>query len=661
MIIKKIILKDFRQYKGRQEIKFSTDSKRNVTVLLGLNTSGKTTIIEAFKWCLYDKTTYKKRDLINVQTEQDLGINENSQIYVEITLVHENIEYIVKRVQNYRKVGRNKTSLRDSRLFLSYKEKSGELKHIGSDDSQNRINRILPAELADYFFFDGERIGDIGNRMDIKNAVEGLMGLDVITEIKERLDPKRKNSVINKFETELDIGTDRNAEELTKNISEQQDKLEKYEKEMKVVEDEIKYYKSKFKKISDKIEANKSVGEKQKERRTLEGDLKKDIETLNGLFSRIRKNFIEKSFDYFAIPLVRKANNILNDTEKEVEGIVGMSAKSIDHIIDRGVCICGNDLIDNEKARDRVLDEKRLLPPYHIGTMVNEMKTSLRYIEDRGYNFKDDILLDFTRYEDMRKEIIEKEKTLENISKSLEGNINVGELEVKRSNYKEKIIELRNNRDIILRNTGASENTVKTLKKRKESLTISSRKNEEIKECIKYSEELFRIFTESYESQESIVKKALEDNVNKIFEEIYHGERFVRIDDNYKVSLDARVSDDMIETDLSKGLEAVKNFSFVAGLVKIAKEKLKNTEDISMEEPYPLIMDAPFSNVDEKHIANISRVLPEVSEQVIWILMEKDWNYAKESLIDKVGFVYDIEKEKNSETHSIVKGRIKYV
>lgn len=37
MLIKQITLQNFRQFKGKQELVFATDSNQNVTVLLGDN------------------------------------------------------------------------------------------------------------------------------------------------------------------------------------------------------------------------------------------------------------------------------------------------------------------------------------------------------------------------------------------------------------------------------------------------------------------------------------------------------------------------------------------------------------------------------------------------------------------------------------------------
>ena len=55
MIINRLEMYNFRQYIGHQAVDFSTDPEKNVTVLIGINTSGKTTIVRASEWCLYGK------------------------------------------------------------------------------------------------------------------------------------------------------------------------------------------------------------------------------------------------------------------------------------------------------------------------------------------------------------------------------------------------------------------------------------------------------------------------------------------------------------------------------------------------------------------------------------------------------------------------------
>lgn len=97
----------------------------------------------------------------------------------------------------------------------------------------------------------------------------------------------------------------------------------------------------------------------------------------------------------------------------------------------------------------------------------------------------------------------------------------------------------------------------------------------------------------------------------------------------------------------------VKNFAFIAGLVDLAKDKaLKVGENKLESEPYPLILDAPFSNADEEHIKNISRELPMVAEQVIMFVMKKDWRYAETVILDRVNQMYTLEK--HSDTYSTI-------
>ena len=72
MKIESITLHNFRQYIGTQTIEFSTDENKRVTVLVGDNTSGKTTLIRAFEWCLYRKNGFDNPILLNDEVAKHL-------------------------------------------------------------------------------------------------------------------------------------------------------------------------------------------------------------------------------------------------------------------------------------------------------------------------------------------------------------------------------------------------------------------------------------------------------------------------------------------------------------------------------------------------------------------------------------------------------------
>ena len=93
MLIKSITLNDFRQFKGNQKLEFSTDADKNVTVLLGDNTFGKTTILQAFNWCLYGVADFPKDSnpdfLLNLEVaNEQAGIQKKCDVFVEGLLLH---------------------------------------------------------------------------------------------------------------------------------------------------------------------------------------------------------------------------------------------------------------------------------------------------------------------------------------------------------------------------------------------------------------------------------------------------------------------------------------------------------------------------------------------------------------------------------------------
>ena len=90
-------------------------------------------------------------------------------------------------------------------------------------------------------------------------------------------------------------------------------------------------------------------------------------------------------------------------------------------------------------------------------------------------------------------------------------------------------------------------------------------------------------------------------------------------------------------------------------MLPLAQRYHKNLDDQEMQlgQVYPLVMDAPFSNVDEIHIDNICKILPQTANQVIMAVMQKDWGYAANDLAPFVGKSYVIAKDIDAEGHEI--------
>ena len=73
MLINSITLENFRQYKGKNQIDFSTSPEKNVTIIIGDNTCGKTTLVQSFIWCLYGKADFKDKIVLNAEEYAELS------------------------------------------------------------------------------------------------------------------------------------------------------------------------------------------------------------------------------------------------------------------------------------------------------------------------------------------------------------------------------------------------------------------------------------------------------------------------------------------------------------------------------------------------------------------------------------------------------------
>lgn len=666
MIIKSIQLCNFRQYKGEQSpILFSTDPDKNVTVILGINTSGKTTLIQAFRWCLYGECSFKPKEILNVEVEEGMDAFQRRNVYVELVLQHEGKDFTIRRTQEFQKTERYVLKASEQILKIQYKEDNGEEQPIPFEERKDTIEKILPMGLSDYFFFDGERIADINNRGDVVAAVRGLMGIDVIGAARDRLDPKRADSVTSKFEKELDLGSNSRNTELKNELTKAKEKRGKLLQRRDTAKEQVNFFEKRKEELAAKLRDNQRSKQLQQDREALERDLRLAESNVATYERRLKDDFSKGALRFFAQPLINRALDIMNNAKQDGIGIPDMRQGAIDHILTRGHCLCGCDLEENAGAVKRIQHERSLLPPENIGTTIRDMKTHLEYYQMDFEGFAEATRLNHVSYSSNLNYIDGKRKELENKSKEIDesSGVDVAKIESDYKNNDKLLSEKKSDYDRLNTSIGEVDKEIKDLEREIDGLVESTSKNKRIQKCIAYSKSIFEWFDKEYQKKESDVKERLLESVNRIFEQMYHGQRSVTINDKYQITLLAQLESSQRSTDESKGLEAVKNFSFISGLVDLARQKLQSNgdDDINDEisksvEPVPLVMDAPFSNADEIHISRIANIVPSIAEQVILIVMNKDWEYAKEAMQDRVGKAYVIQKVNNSETNSVIRG-----
>jgi DNA sulfur modification protein DndD len=648
LIIKKISLYNFRQFQGEQSIEFSTDENQKITLVLGDNTSGKTTILQAFLWGFYGNANFKSKDsLLNAKVAQEmLTTKENQDLRISIELEHQGVNYFIVRTLTHYVKGNAVKANAISKVVMKYKQSDGQTDDIQPHQIQAKIGEILPEDLAIYFLYDTERFGNITSKADVTSSVKGILGLTILENmIKHIGTPTRlSNTVLGQFNAGLNLEGNRIA-------SEAFNRFESAEKEKEEVierlEQKQKEYESYTKAVAEKQEILRSL-EKTKQLQVQKDNkvrvMNFERDALLKAQEQFYSSFKNNTPMFLGQALFQRALEELASAKLDKKSIRDMNANAIKDIIERGICVCGTEICEGNRAHKHLLEEIRYLPPESIGTLLKYFKDKSETLIKAGNGF-------FIPLDNSYKNIINNQQKIGDLEDEIEylnGEIrkqddinkhqeSLMDLETKLKTISEDIASFNQKLGELNKIIQDSQNTYE------KNIRLSERNNELLK-YIEYTKHVLEWVTNHRDTRENKIRERLEEEVNKYFSLMYHGKRKVTIDDKFRVDLITTDLSEDIHTDESQGLETVKNFAFISGLVELAKEKLNDAYEKEAE-AYPLILDAPFSNADDKHVENISEVLPTVANQLILIVMAKDWNYAKNALSNKVGKEYYLNKQ----------------
>ncbi|OUP51807.1 hypothetical protein B5F17_11815 [Butyricicoccus pullicaecorum] len=195
MKINRVTLYNFSSYVGENTITLDTHDKQNIVLIGGNNGAGKTSFFTAIKLALYGPQCFRFQDKNNRYTARikelinhDAFLSDNVKAYVEVE-----IDLPTDRVHTLYTI-RREWSFIEKRLQESYTVYKDHqlLADKNLDFFQNYLFSIIPPNLFDFFFFDGEKIGDFfatGNYSNyIKNAVLTLSGYDTFNIIQKFCD-----------------------------------------------------------------------------------------------------------------------------------------------------------------------------------------------------------------------------------------------------------------------------------------------------------------------------------------------------------------------------------------------------------------------------------------------------------------------------------------
>lgn len=634
MLIKSITLNNFRQYKGEQKIEFATKQPRNITVVKGENGAGKTTLLQAFLWCFYENMNLPKTEKIyNAELFNNINHLDEIEVWVEVEFIHNEEEYSIRRESKYHKISATEASrIATPRCTIKKKSLSGGWNTIDSIE----IERKIPEDLSTYFFFDGERIENISKsnskgKKDISKAVKNLLGLDILSNLVAQL-----KKVSNMFEKEYRDENTEGIKRINDELDDLREKEGKYSKEIETIENERKILEKKISENNKKIKANENVAKLQEERESLEKRIQDEEISIQEIKIDIQKNNKQSLPEFLCNKLLNLYSDKIDLSTIETKGIVGMDGAAIDYILERGECICGQKIPKGSQQYYKLLNQKEYQPPASLGTIMTQFNEKKASINEKGSDFYGVFKSKYLNIESKKNYIEDYEERIEEISKSLKGTDNVKELETTRDQYMQDKEILENRLIDVKVKLNDTMNSIIQKQTELSNLALTNDRNKVIELRKRYTDELIKIIDNKYKEKEKNIQKVLNKRVSKLFSELIDTKHILELNDDYTF----RVIDIDGEDSTSQGQDVVTSFAFIGGLIDIAKETHKEIEE---NEPYPLIMDAPFAKLSKVHRRNVAKIIPNITEQ--FILFSVDSQYEgdiEENIKEKVGKQYEL-------------------
>lgn len=297
--LKQVIIKNFRNFQGMHQFDFSKD----ITILLGDNGNGKSSIFDAIQWCLTGNVE-RFKNISSTEILKSVLINKDSdectvKIFFNTNL---SLERVAPRIGNITVSCKNRNDIvRGDKNVKEYIEKL--FKH--SDNEQFDIQEILKSSLLAQDQVLDFIASDTAN--DRYRVLSSILGMDEITNLKENYE-KVRSLLKNEIEKKEDF-----VKSLQKEISLQESEIN--DKYKYLITDEINNFSFEDKqKENNELQKSKAQIEERLKRFNLQyNTIKHDISDLNRIFGEIKSLEEEKK-----ILQIKQENTVkdyaLNDT-----------------------------------------------------------------------------------------------------------------------------------------------------------------------------------------------------------------------------------------------------------------------------------------------------------------------------------------------------------
>lgn len=662
MILKQVIIENFRQYYGQNTIEFAHGSSKNVTVIHGENGSGKTALLTALIWGFYGRELKlpNPESIFNNKAVQENTNNKNDLITaVQIKFEHNDYEYELRRMlyakfdseHNMLNLPKNKTI--NQKVELT-KRNVATNQSTKIRDISYEINRILPYKLHTFFFFDGERMDHLGKKeaySEIRDSIKRMMGLELFDNSIEHL-----SKTIIKLRDEVSKNVKSELSDKYLRINQLEDEKIKKKQQLTETRQELSAAQSELKSIENALRNGEETRTFQVTRDHLVESIKETKNAFDEKLNELRILLSRSSHLAFStLPMKRFQRIASTNDQDSIEKLIHPDL--IPSLMSKGKCLCGQELETTsiaslEKVQQEVLNlssSKNEMDQLYFRLSGWEVARSHFYTEIRRLvSEREELRENLRGLEDELREIEERMKAS---SRNIENSSNLIERE---SSIRTSIVKAEAAIESLLRSIEEISKEEELLNKEVSKLTKAEERQLKLQLALESATKVKNTLIGLLKLRESQVKTELEEKIKLTYSQLLRKDYPISLTDNYEL-LVSDVNGGSIG--LSQGESQITSLAFIGAIVDLTREYKDREkghaldEDLKLGNIFPLVMDSPFGALDADHRSRVATNLPKLSDQIVVIVSTSQWRgEVDEAINHRIGKSYKLLNHTNEGT-----------
>ncbi len=645
MKLTSIRLCNFRQFYGETpEIQLATDSHCNTTIIHGNNGAGKTTILNAFTWVLYEKFTAafaESSQLVNKRAIAEADSDKAIDTWVEVAWEHDGKKYRAKRMCRAYKQGNEVNLINNELLYLYIGDADGKWLHPQQPPDEI-IGRILPASLHQYFFFDGERIEQIvrqDKRLEIAEATKILLGVEVLNRSIKHLGEAKKS-----LETELGQIGDPTTKDLLKSQHQYQLEIERIQQRQTEISQEVHNFNQIKQEINQHLLELTAATEIQAQRQTLEHTKATHQTQLRQAQTAIKQLISTQAHTVLLPDLTNYFQQTVAELRDRGELNQGISREFLSQLLLHQNCLCGTELTPNTSAYLQVQTWLSRASIAVIEETTLRLIAQVETLQTKGTEFWQSIGSQQQIVTTARAEISQLEIQLDTLESKLrlDTNLEISSLQKRLDeieiNIRDLILTQGQNKQQIIHLEGQIQTVAKQVTKQQanqERQLLAHRR-------LQAAQDAIAALTTIRQQQEQQFRGELERQVQHIFQTISVTPYLPKITEKYELILTETTRGIETTVAASTGENQMLSLSFIGGIIdRVRTWSEHKLVSVPESNTFPIVMDSPFGSLDEISRRQIAQILPQLANQLIVLVTKTQWRGEVEAeMRSKIGKQY---------------------